>query len=73
MTRYDIAQIVGVGLVVLGGQGAVRLLVDHDDSGLLTWLPAEFMVRLVVHLLVVVAGGALAAWARSRAGTAGPV
>jgi hypothetical protein len=72
MTKYDVAQIAGVALVVLGGQGAVRLLVDHGDSGLLGWLGGGFAVHLVVNLIAVVVGGLLAAWARARSGADGP-
>lgn len=59
-------QILGVALVVLGGQGLVRLLVDHSNYGIFGWLSHDFVVLLVTHTVVVVMGGALAAWATKK-------
>lgn len=69
--RYDVLQILGVALVVLGGQGAIRLLVDHDDAGLLGRLPGGFAVGITVHLVAVVIGAVVASWARGRAKAVG--
>ena len=51
----------GMVLLVVGGQGAIRLLIDHGDSGVLGWLPGGFWVWLIGYLIMVLAGGALAA------------
>lgn len=40
--KTSIVQTVGVALLVLGAQGAIRLLADHDNAGLLGWLPGGF-------------------------------
>lgn len=69
--KYDVSQILGVALVVLGGQGAIRLLVDHDDAGLLGRLPGGFAVGITVHLVAVVIGAVVASWARGRAKAVG--
>lgn len=53
--------VVGMVLLVLGGQGAIRLVVDHADAGLLGVLPGGFAVQLVGYVVMVVAGVALAA------------
>ncbi|UGT62311.1 hypothetical protein [Nocardia asteroides] len=58
--RAVIALVLGMVLLVLGAQGAVRLLADHDNAGLLSRLPGEFAVRLVVYVAVAVVGAALA-------------
>ena len=55
-----------MALLVLGGQGAIRLLVDPSDSGLLGWVPGGFAAWLCGHVLLVLVGAALAAWAQAR-------
>ena len=69
--KYDVLQVLGVALVVLGGQGAVRQLVDHGDAGLLAWLPGGFAAGLTVHFVAVVLGAVVASWARGRARAVG--
>ncbi|WP_051572101.1 hypothetical protein [Cryptosporangium arvum] len=55
-------------LLVVGAQGAVRLIADHDDGGLLGWVPGGFWVRAACYALAVVAGVGLAArGAKARA------
>lgn len=73
MNRYVTALIVGMVALVVGAQGTIRLLVDHDNAGVLAWLPGGFTARLVGYLLLVVVGIAVAGWAdarRRRRGTA---
>ncbi|MFJ5881412.1 hypothetical protein [Kitasatospora cineracea] len=65
--KYDIFQGLGMVLLVLGAQGAIRQLVDHSDTGLLSWLPGGFAVSLTVHALAAVAGAVLAGWAHGAA------
>lgn len=65
--KYDIFQGLGVVLLALGGQGAIRQLIDHDNAGLLGWLPGGFAVSITVHILAVLIGAVVAAWARSAA------
>ncbi|MFH8979033.1 hypothetical protein [Streptomyces sp. NPDC017890] len=65
--KFDLLQALGVLLLVLGAQGAIRLLVDHDQLGLLGGLDAGFGGTLTVYAVAVVAGIALAIWARGRA------
>lgn len=69
--KYDVLQVLGVALVVLGGQGAVRQLVDHGDAGLLAWLPGGFAAGLTVHFVAVALGAVVASWARGRARAVG--
>jgi hypothetical protein len=45
--KFDVLQTVGAVLTVLGAQGAIRLLLDHGNTGLLTWLGAGFAGTLV--------------------------
>ncbi|WP_157521693.1 hypothetical protein [Herbidospora cretacea] len=60
-------KIIGMVLLILGAQGAIRMLVDHDDAGLLGWLPGGFAARIAVYVVITIAGIALAGWgARNR-------
>jgi hypothetical protein len=53
--------ILGMVLLVLGAQGGIRLLVHHDDAGVLGWLPGGFAAQLSCFVVVTLAGLALAA------------
>jgi hypothetical protein len=61
--------VLGMVLLVVGAQGAVRQLVDHDNAGLLGWLPGGFGVQLAGHLMLTVVGLLLAGWGSRRATT----
>jgi len=63
--------VAGMVLLVLGAQGAIRLLVDHDNAGLLGWLPGGFAGRLSGYLVMTVAGLLLAAWGSKKDKTTG--
>lgn len=67
--KYDAFQILGVALLVLGGQGAIRQLVDHDNAGLLGWLPGGFAASITVYAVAVATGAVVAAWARQSKGS----
>ena len=58
--------ILGMILLVLGAQGGLRLLAEHDDAGILGWVPGGFAVRLGCYAAIVIAGVLLA----GRSGTA---
>ena len=64
MSRFVVTQIVGVVLLVLGGQGLVRLLFNHADSGLLGFVPGGLPVWLCAHIILLVIGAGLALWAQ---------
>ncbi|MEU0569301.1 hypothetical protein ABZ297_28545 [Nonomuraea sp. NPDC005983] len=59
--------IVGMLLLALGAQGAIRLLADHGNAGLLAWLPGGFAVRLTLYATAAVAGALLAGWGGKQA------
>ncbi|MDT0456972.1 hypothetical protein RM550_14705 [Streptomyces sp. DSM 41527] len=65
--KYDIWQIVGAAVTVVFTQGAIRLLVDHGDAGLLGWAGGGFGLTLAVHGVLVIVGVLLAGWAHTRA------
>ncbi|CAM5587620.1 hypothetical protein GCM10010329_47620 [Streptomyces spiroverticillatus] len=65
--KFDILQIIGAVLVVIGGQGAIRLLIDHGNTGLLGGLGAPFAVNLTTYLTSTLFGVILASWAHDRA------
>lgn len=67
MNKYVAWQILGMVLLALGAQGAIRLLIDHSHAGLLSWLPGGFAVWLSCYVVVTVVGGALAGWGAGRA------
>ncbi|WP_338775253.1 hypothetical protein [Streptomyces sp. DG1A-41] len=69
--KYDVLQVLGVALLVLGGQGAIRQLVDHSDAGLLGWLPGGFAASITAYLVAVAIGTVVAGWARGRAKAVG--
>jgi hypothetical protein len=53
--------VLGMVLVVLGAQGGIRLLADHDNAGVLRWLPGGFTARLGCFAIMTLVGAALAA------------
>ncbi|GGP44033.1 hypothetical protein [Saccharothrix coeruleofusca] len=57
--------VLGMVLLALGAQGAIRLLVDHANAGLLGWVPGGFAVQLSCYLVVTAAGVALAVRGKS--------
>lgn len=59
--------VVGMLLLVLGAQGGIRLMVDHNDAGLLGWLPGGFAVRLACYAVMTVFGVLLAARGSAKA------
>jgi membrane protein implicated in regulation of membrane protease activity len=58
--RHVMVLIAGMVLLVVGAQGAIRLLVDHDDAGLLGWVPGGFGVQLAGFLVAALIGAVLA-------------
>lgn len=65
--KHVIVLVIGMLLLALGAQGAIRLLADHDNAGLLGWLPGGFAVRLTCYATAVVAGALLAGWGGKHA------
>ncbi|MGP9022187.1 hypothetical protein ACT1U9_27785 [Streptomyces sp. BR1] len=65
--KYDALQIVGAVLMVVFAQGAFRILVNHDNTGLLGWVPGGFPGRLLAHLALVAVGVLIGGYAHSRA------
>ncbi|MFB6441836.1 hypothetical protein ACFCVY_34525 [Streptomyces sp. NPDC056411] len=65
--KYDVLQIIGAAMTVVFAQGAVRLLFDHGDTGLLGWLGGGFGVTLAAQVLLVAVGVLLAGWSHTRA------
>ncbi|MEU7004149.1 hypothetical protein [Nonomuraea sp. NPDC046570] len=63
--------IIGMLLLVLGAQGAIRLLADHDNAGLLAWLPGGFAVWLACYSVAAVVGVLLAGWGSKKAKQSG--
>jgi hypothetical protein len=53
--------ILGMALLVLGAQGGIRLLADHDDAGVLRWLPGGFAAQLGCFVAMTLVGAASAA------------
>ncbi len=60
--KYLVAQIVGAALLVLGGQGGIRLITNENDLGFLAVLPGDVSMKIGLYVAIAVAGGYLAAW-----------
>ncbi|MFC9239205.1 hypothetical protein ACFTZK_22565 [Streptomyces decoyicus] len=65
--KYDILQIIGATLMVVFAQGAIRLLVDHDSTGLLGRLGGGFALTLTLYAALVAVGVLLTGWSHTRA------
>ncbi|MEU9486259.1 hypothetical protein [Streptomyces decoyicus] len=65
--KYDILQIIGAAVMVVFAQGAIRLLVDHGNTGLLGGLGGGFALTLAVYGALVAAGVLLTGWSHTRA------
>ncbi|MFG2531066.1 hypothetical protein [Streptomyces sp. NPDC048516] len=65
--KYDILQIVGAAVMMVFTQGAIRLLVDHDDTGFVGLLGGGFALTLAVHGVLVAVGVLLTGWSHTRA------
>ncbi|MFF3734593.1 hypothetical protein ACFYXM_30935 [Streptomyces sp. NPDC002476] len=63
--KFVVLLITGMALVVFSGQGAIRLLIDHDNGGVLSGLP--FPGALCVYIAALAIGVLLAGWAQGRA------
>ncbi|GAA4973954.1 hypothetical protein [Kineococcus glutinatus] len=59
--------VLGMVLLVVGLQGAVRQLIDHENAGLLGWLPGGPATQITAHVAVAVGGVILAARGDRRA------
>ena len=64
--KQTVVLVAGMILLALGVQGAIRLLVDHDNAGLLSWMPGGFGVWLTVDLIAAVVGAVLAWWGSNK-------
>jgi hypothetical protein len=60
------AQVIGMVLLVVGAQDAIRLLFDHDRGGVFGRLPGGFAGHLAYGIAAVVLGLALASWATRK-------
>jgi len=69
--KYDLLQGLGVVLLALGAQGAIRQHANHSNAGLLGWLPGGFAVSITVYVVAVVGGAVIASWARGAAKAVG--
>ncbi|WP_424217635.1 hypothetical protein ACN20G_36325 (plasmid) [Streptomyces sp. BI20] len=58
--KYGFYQVLGMALLVIGAQGAIRQLVDHDNAGLLDWLPGGFAASITVYALAAAIGAVIA-------------
>ncbi|QWF78531.1 hypothetical protein HUW46_01927 [Amycolatopsis sp. CA-230715] len=65
--KYDVAQIIGAVLVIIGGQGAIGQLIDHEKQALLVWVPGGWVPKVIIYVVVIVIGVLLAGWAHTKA------
>ena len=64
--KYVALQVTGMIALVLGAQGAIRLLADHDDAGLLSWVAGGFATQLACYTTLTLCGALVAARGASR-------
>ncbi|MFG2501558.1 hypothetical protein ACGFSB_25525 [Streptomyces sp. NPDC048441] len=65
--KYDILQILGAVLMCFSAQGVIRLLIDHDYTGLLGPLPGGFAVHLIAYAMPLAVGVLLTGWSHTQA------
>jgi hypothetical protein len=53
-------------LLVVGAQGLIRMLFDHDEAGVLQWLPGGFAAQLVGYVVIFIAGAMVVARSRTN-------
>jgi hypothetical protein len=63
--------VLGMVLLVVGAQGAIRQLLDHENAGLFDWIPGGLAGQLTAHVVLAVGGALLAARGRRRPATQG--
>ena len=65
--------VLGLVMLAVGAQGAIRLVLDTTDAGLLAWLPGGMAIQLVAYVLIAIIGIVLAGYRSDRARKAGKV
>ncbi|MEU8816879.1 hypothetical protein [Actinoplanes sp. NPDC048796] len=63
--------VVGMVLLVVGAQGGIRLLADHDNAGVLRWLPGGFAAQLAGFAAMTLVGAVLASAGAAKARRSG--
>jgi hypothetical protein len=58
---HAVPLVLGMVLLVLGAQGGIRLLVDHEEAGVPEWLPGGFPAQLGCFVVLAVVGATTAA------------
>jgi hypothetical protein len=69
--KQVVIPIVGLILLVLGAQGGIRLLFDHGNGGILSWMPGGFGAWLAGYAVLVAAGLLVAGRGTAKAKGAG--
>ncbi|MEV8022557.1 hypothetical protein AB0O76_40950 [Streptomyces sp. NPDC086554] len=65
--KYDILQILGAVLMCFSAQGGIRILLDHDYTGFLGWLPGGFPTLLAAYVIALTLGVLLTGWSHTQA------
>lgn len=63
--KYILLQILGMALLVIGIQGAIRVLMS-GDAGLFAWLSSEVSLLMAINVVLALAGGYLLVWAQKK-------
>jgi len=63
--KYILLQILGMALLVIGIQGAIRVLAN-GDAGLFAWLSSEVSLIMAINVVLALAGGYLLVWAQKK-------
>jgi hypothetical protein len=63
---YVSLQVIGMIVLIVAVQGAIRLVVDHSNTGLVSWVPGGFPAQLAAFVIAAVIGLVVAGWANTR-------
>ena len=53
-------------VLAIGGQGAIRIVIDHSHAGLASWVPGGFPAQLAAFVVATVIGLVVGGWANTR-------
>ncbi|GEE01756.1 hypothetical protein nbrc107696_22020 [Gordonia spumicola] len=68
MSKWLALQIAGMVILTVGVHGLIRVLIDHANRGLVSWMPGGFAGALTADVVLIVLGGALAWLGEARRG-----
>ena len=65
--KYDIIQIAGFVVMVLGAQSGIRQIIHPADNALVAWVPGGAGTQIAFSIVAAAAGATLTGWAFAKA------